>query len=116
MKFLRQSATLTGLGNTSFNSALSNIAVVHAIFKRAIGSQLTDSAIQSTYTEFPAIDMANRYFTPQALALAEDVRPLTVDVDPHGTLAKAAGTAYVHTEENKVYYFQKMYGSAGEPM
>ena len=32
---------------------------------------------------------------------------LAPEVDPNGYLAKAAGTTYVHTEENKVYYFEK---------
>ena len=36
-----------------------------------------------------------------------DVRPLTAEVDPLGSLLKAAGSAYVHTEDNKVYYFEK---------
>jgi len=28
-------------------------------------------------------------------------------MDPKGYLRKAAGTTYIHTKENKVYYFEK---------
>ena len=74
---------------------------------------------QSSYAEpeYPAtIDIVNRYFVPKADAMPEDIRPLTAKVDPFGTLAKAAGSAYVHTEENKVYYYEKTCGRDGEPM
>ena len=55
------------------------------------------------YEDFPAIDVANRYFTPRG---TEEIRPLRAEVDPNGYLAKASSTTYVHTEEN-VYYFEK---------
>ena len=34
-------------------------------------------------------------------------------MDPRGYLRKAAGTMYVHTEENKVYYFEMCKDSMG---
>jgi len=104
-KFLRQSAKITGLGIAEFKQLLSNVAAVHATFKRVLGDVLLETDIHSEYGEYLAIDVANRYFTPKASA--QDIRPLTKEVDPHGALSKAAGTAYVHTEENKVYYFEK---------
>jgi hypothetical protein len=30
-------------------------------------------------------------------------------MDPKGHLCRAASTTYVHTEENKVYYYFEMY-------
>lgn len=117
MKYIRQSATLTALGSPVFDNFITNIAVVHTIFKRAIGEQLLQDTRQSSDAEYPVtIDVANRYFVPKANALPEDIRSLTAEVDPFGTLAKAAGSAYVHTEENKVYYFEKTCSSDGEPM
>jgi len=116
VKYMRQSAALTAFGNPAYNNLLANIAVIHTIFKRAIGERLIDDSDQtSSYTENPVtIDVANRYFVPKAKALPEDIRTLTTEVDPFGTLAKAAGSAYVHTEENRVYYFEKTIGSDGE--
>ncbi|KAF8969131.1 hypothetical protein BDZ97DRAFT_1915494 [Flammula alnicola] len=107
VKYLRQSTTLTAFGNPVFDKSIENIAAIYAIFKRAIGDNLVEGAVCSTYEDFSAIDVANRYFTPRGGAATEEIRPLTAEVDPKGYLAKAAGSTYVHTEENKVYYFEK---------
>jgi hypothetical protein len=72
-----------------------------------MGDCLAEGAVHSTYEEFPAIDAANRYFTPKVFVAPHDVRPLTAEVDPLGSLSKAAGSAYVHTEDNKVYYSER---------
>jgi hypothetical protein len=106
-KHLRQSATLTAFGSLVFNKPIENIAAIYALFKRAVGDNISESAVYSTYEDFPAIDVGNRYFTPISGADTEEIRPLTAEVDPYGYLAKAAGTTYVHTEENKVYYYEK---------
>ena len=106
-KYLRQSATLTAFGNPVFNKPIENIAAIYAIFKRAVGDSLIESAVYSMYEEYPTIDIANQYFTPRGGANSEEIQPLTAEVDPNGYLAKAAGSMYVHTEENKVYYFEK---------
>jgi hypothetical protein len=106
-KFLRQSVTLTAFGNPVFDKPIENIAAIFAIFKRAVGDNIFESAAYSMYEGFPAIDVSNWYFTPRGGADVDDIRPLTEEVDPNGYLAKAAGSTYVHTEENKVYYFEK---------
>jgi hypothetical protein len=116
VKYVRQTASLTAFGNPAFDKFLANIAAIHTIFRRAIGDQLIDdTTFQSPYAGCPAtIDTANRYFVYKANALPEDICALTAEIDPFGTLAKAAGSAYVHTEENRVYYFEKTCGSDGE--
>ena len=106
-KYLCQSATLTAFGNPVFDKLIENIAAIYAIFKRAVGDNISENAVYSMYEDSPAIDVANRYFSPRGSADPEEIRPLTAEVDPNGYLAKAAGTTYVHTEENKVYYFEK---------
>ena len=106
-KYLRQSATLTAFGNPVFDKLIENIAAIYAIFKRAVGDNISENAVYSMYEDSPAIDVANRYFSPRGSADPEEIRPLTAEVDPNGYLAKAAGTTYVHMEENKVYYFEK---------
>ena len=119
MKYSRQSAALTAFGNPVFDKFLANIAVIHTIFRRAIGKQLQfieDTAQPSYAEQSTTIDVANRYFVPKANALPEDICSLTAEVDPFRTLAKAAGSAYVHTEENGVYYFEKTLGSDREIM
>ena len=90
-----------------FNKPIESIAAIYAVFKRAVGDNLSESAVYSMYEDFPAIEVANRYFIPRSGAVSEEIRPLTAEVDPNGYLEKAAGSTYVHTEENKVYYFEK---------
>jgi hypothetical protein len=65
------------------------------------------------FEEWPAIDVANRYFTPKAAARKDDVRPIGIDIDPFGSLSKAASSLFLHTEENKVYYFQRKESANG---
>ena len=110
VKYLHQSATLTAFGNLVFNKPIESIAAIYAIFRHAIGDDLpvSGSALHSTYEEFQAIDIANRYFTPRGGAVLEEIWSLTTEVDPNGYLAKAAGSTYVHTEENKVYYYERI--------
>ena len=82
MKYLRQSAVLTAFGDPVFENFFANIAVIHLIFRRAIG-ELLDSTAQQLYSEHPVtIDVANCYFVPKANALPEDICMLTSEVDP----------------------------------
>ena len=107
MKYLHQTATLTAFGSPVFDKPIENIAEIYTIFKRAVGDNLSQSAVFSTYKYFPAIEVSNQYFTPRSGANSKEIHPLTAEVDPNSYLEKVAGSAYVHTEENKVYYFEK---------
>ena len=113
-KFLRQSVQVTGLGNASFDSLSADIARIQALFKRATGPYFLDEAATSRFEEFFAIDASNRYFNPRTGRSQQDECPITAGVDPKGYLTKAAGDLFVHTEENKVWYYEKHKGSTGE--
>ena len=113
-KFLRQSVQVTGLGNTLFDRLLVNIACIHALFKRATGPFLQDEAGVSYFKDFAAIDTSNRYFNPKTWRNQEVECPITANIDPKGFLKKAASNLFVHTEENKVYYYEKHKSSSGE--
>jgi hypothetical protein len=114
VRYLRQSATVTAFGHSVYDGLIENIAIIHSIFRRAVGDCLTEECVNSRFEEWPAIDVGNRYFTPKAVARSEDVRPIGISIDPFGTLNKAAGSLFVHTEENKVYYFQRKESSNGD--
>jgi hypothetical protein len=113
-KFLRQSVQVTGLGNESFNSLSADIARIQALFKRATGPLLQNEGAVSQFNEFLAIDASNRYFNSRTGRNQVDECPITADIDPKGYLTKAAGDSFVHTTENKVWYYKKHQGSAGE--
>ena len=104
------------MGNTSFGDSTVNLARIHAIFKRTIGNQLVDDAVHSDFKGYKAIDTSNRYFTPRDGKGDIESVPLGNKVDPYGFLLKAAGNAYVHTEDNKVYYYEKGVNKRGETL
>ena len=54
-----------------------------------------------------ALELSNRYFTPQKDMVEGSELVLSTDVDPYGYLAKAAGTALCYTEDNAVLYFER---------
>jgi len=112
LKYLRQRVSITGMGNTSFSDVLKSVAIIQTVFKRTLGSQLEDNVAQSDYTGHAALDASNRYFTPMNNAGDGENLPLGIDVDPLGFLAKAAGTDFVHTEDNRVYYYERLPGKA----
>jgi hypothetical protein len=114
VKYLRQSATVTAFGHSVYDGLIANIATIHSIFKRGVGDRLTEDSVNSMFKEWPAIDAANQYFTPKAVARLEDIRSIGIDVDPFGSLNKAASSSFVHTEENKVYYFERKGSANGD--
>lgn len=91
-KYLRQRVSITGMGNTSFDDATANLILIEE-----------DPAF-SDFKGYKALDTSNRYFTARDDRSENDSIPLGMDVDPHRFLLQAAGGAYVHTGDNKVYY------------
>ena len=84
------------------------------MFKRATGPFLQDEAGVSYFEDFAAIDASNCYFNPRTWRNQEVECPIMPNIDPNGFLKKAAGDLFVHTEENKVYYYEKLKSSSGE--
>jgi hypothetical protein len=104
------------MGNAAFDNAALNLARIHAIFKCTISNQLEEDAIYSDFKGYKAIDTSNQYFTPREGKRDIESISLGNDVDPYSFLLKAAGNAYVHTEDNKVYYYQKGVNKSGEAL
>ena len=88
---------------------MANIAEVHALFGRVVGNdRLQACAIYTTFDGAAAVEMSNRYFTPKnEVPDAGAAIVLSEDVDPLGSLSRAAGTGYLHTADNQVYYFER---------
>ena len=84
------------------------IAEIHTIFSRAVGSEnLEECQMITSYKDMSALEVSNRYFTPRKDIADGDELILSTDIDPHGYLVNAAGTALCHTEENTVLYFER---------
>ena len=114
VKYLRQRASITGMGNKSFDDAAVNLAKIQAIFKRTIGNQLEEGPVYSDFKGHRALDTSNRYFTPRDDKSDNESVLLGNEDDPHGFLLQAAGGAYVHTTDNKVYYYEKCMNKEGK--
>ena len=96
-------------GDPIFDAAENNnIAEVHALFGRIVGSDhLQACSIYTTFDGMAAVEMSNRYFTPKNEVPDAAARILLEeDIDPHGNLSTATGNNYVHTAENQVTYFE----------
>ena len=65
------------------------------------------------YNGHSSIELSNRYCTAKKDALTEDYVALSTDIDPQGLLARAAGSTYVHTEQNAVKYYTRMTENEG---
>ena len=114
VKYLRQRASITGMGNKSFDDAV-NLAKIQAIFKRTIGNQLEEGPVYSDFTGLstPLIDTSHQE-TIKVTTRAYFWEKKKNEVDPHGFLLQAAGGAYVHTTDNKVYYYKKPMSKEGK--
>jgi hypothetical protein len=97
---------IMGYGNETFEQLTSDVARVQAIFKKAIGPQLQDKSGLLQQDGFTAIDTSNCYFSFRTGRHQDNECLITEEMDPKGYLKKAAGMKYVHTKENKVYYFE----------
>ena len=60
-------------GHPVYDSFIANIVVIHSIFIRAMGNHLTEECVTSMFEEWPAIEVANQYFTPKAIARLENI-------------------------------------------
>ena len=68
---------------------------------------MVSSGIVDEYNQHSSFELSNRYFTAKKDALVEECMPISPDIDPQGFLAQAAGSKYVHTEQNAVKYYMR---------
>ena len=118
-KFLRQAITLSGLGSPTFKNALMAANEIYRRFDCQFSEGTLDSWDSSPVddNECPCLSMSNRYLTPANEAQSLGAIPFDKGVDPRGILqnmAKGEGlTVHVHTEDNRVQYFQTKRDTGG---
>lgn len=105
---------MTGLGHEAFMKSIESFAKIQELVQRAVGDQLQSCSMLTTFEDHPAVEALNRYFTPSREADASDICEFNVAVDPHGYLAEAQGSNLVHTLDNKVVYFERIYADESE--
>ena len=104
--YLRQSVMLTGLSLPKFNDAILSMHAIEDLFRRQAIDGKMEVWFPSTFQGHPAIDIGNRYFTPRQHALQERHIYFSSIIDPENILSDAMGEEYVHTEDNKVEYYE----------
>ena len=110
VKYLRQGVTITGLNTATFQRVSENINAIHHFFARFIGKDsLQPLTVVSHFEEYLSIETSNRYFTPRrAGTIGATEIPFSPHVDPHGYLARGAGSKFFHSEDNEVRYYEKI--------
>jgi hypothetical protein len=103
---MQQTVTLTGLGTHKFKAALESILFIQSLFEKEIQSVKLASWSPGNFQDQLTVDLRNRYFAGSAFATT--VVPFDTQVDPDGLLNSIAGGSLLHTEENRVRYFQRV--------
>jgi len=114
VKWIRQSAYITGLEAPSFKSALENILAIHNLFKKHLPPNKLDMWHPDQFQNYHSIATWNRYFTSKQHTSQESV-PFHHTVDPKGILASMAQGSYAHTSENEVKFFDRFLGQENVP-
>ncbi|KAF8220010.1 hypothetical protein L208DRAFT_1336227, partial [Tricholoma matsutake] len=117
IKYLHQSITLSGLGSPTFEQVILAAQEIYGHFDR----QFTEGTLES-WNNSPensmALNISNRYLTPQTEAGAQPSIPFFKGVDPRNILKNLSrgdlSQAHIHTEDNQVQYFVLHRGRAGE--
>ena len=103
---MRQSVTITGLGNESFKTAINNIRSIETAFGRQFKEDTLVGWTTSTFQNNDAIDMSNRYFVSRLHAPDAQGEELGPAIDPAEKLKMLASQGLVHTLDNMVDYFE----------
>ncbi|KAJ8517592.1 hypothetical protein ONZ45_g5231 [Pleurotus djamor] len=111
LKTLRQGITITGLHSTPFQTAVANLRILHAMFKRFTPegtleetADFLGSYVDANGDEHLSVTANNRFFTRTQYAQDVGIVPVRADIDPHGLFSKVDPQKFVHTEDNQVTY------------
>jgi hypothetical protein len=113
-RFLKQGLMVTGAGTPTFDDAIKSAHDIYGQFCRSFAEGKIENWNTSTYSEYHALDLSNRYLTPKKDAPSMAHIPFQKSVDPHGYLEGLVGTDYVHGEENEVEYYSLRIDSEGK--
>lgn len=109
-----QSITVTGLGCSTFEDAMSTLKEIHLIAEREFKYGMLDKWSPGMYCGFSTLMFSNRYFcTIKDRDYHEEVA-FSKDIDPIGILQCLTKNDLVHTEENEVQYFKSSIDEEGK--
>ncbi|KAH6911642.1 hypothetical protein BKA70DRAFT_1423401 [Coprinopsis sp. MPI-PUGE-AT-0042] len=106
-RFIRQNVKITGFGEAQFTKALTELEAVHLKMSNCFPDGRLENFQPAMFGSHFAIEANTRYFTHRNTVSA-DVQQVDFleGVDPEGSLGRLMGEDFVHTEDNRVEYFQ----------
>ncbi|KAF8548668.1 hypothetical protein OG21DRAFT_1526337 [Imleria badia] len=105
-KYIKQSATIVGLGLATFDNTVLTIRTVHLLLTHNYTQGKLQPWKLDTYKNQHIIDLGNRYLTSRQCQLNSAIILFKPGVNSNGILRVAclAADEYSHLEENKVTY------------
>ncbi|KAF9456094.1 hypothetical protein BDZ94DRAFT_1178456, partial [Collybia nuda] len=96
-----------GLGSSQFQACFDAIYDIHQSLSQHFPENTLERLPEISHEGCPEIAASNQYFTPKNIASPDDLIPFKKCVDPQNILQYATmGSAFVHTAENEVEYFE----------
>ena len=81
---------------------------IYALFSQSVPREkLQPCSFIDHYGKYTGIETSNRYFSPKKDFPTSKSVPFSSDIDPEGILTRAAGTNYVHADQNVVSYYER---------
>ncbi|KAH7907989.1 hypothetical protein BJ138DRAFT_1116223 [Hygrophoropsis aurantiaca] len=105
LRHMRQSITITGLGQSSFDSAVSSLYALQPLLARTAPPGAMEKWQPGEYKNVVSLDIQNRYFTLRRYADGAEKINFDDSVDPDGFLEDNNSRDLIHTEDNKVEYY-----------
>jgi len=105
--YLRQAATVTGLGCEDFEKSVSNMDKIFVLFANHFEPGALDKWNPGFFETFRVIDTHTRYFDRPKTDSAVSAVPFTDFEDPNGFLNDMQDDGFVHSEKNVVEYIAR---------
>ncbi|KAF7981386.1 hypothetical protein HWV62_33875 [Athelia sp. TMB] len=113
-RFMKQCIRITGFGDGEFERAVNGAAQLAIFMQENIDPGSVDSWSPDRFQTWSALEFTNRYFVRQNIEGDMIAVEFGRNVDNEGLLTKIAGTEWVHTEENRVRYFNRVKDEEGK--
>jgi hypothetical protein len=104
---MRQNVKITGFGEDQFKQALTELEAVHLKMSNSFPDGRLETFQPAMFGAHFAIEANTRYFNHRNTISADVQQVDFLDgFDPEGMLVRMTGNDFVHTEDNRVDYFQ----------
>ncbi|TFK45200.1 hypothetical protein OE88DRAFT_1611020, partial [Heliocybe sulcata] len=104
--YLKQSVRLTGYSHPTFQAALDGLSAIANHISRSFKEGVLVPWSPSEFDGHPTIEIGNNFFAARKFVPTEPDVPFDAKVDPRGILAQLKDAQYIHTEDNRVTFWE----------